>query len=109
MKLEYKHRVAPTMDTDMVKHKAVLFIKTDSGKTYKFKNSRFLGTELGTTMYAERRQLQDILEFVEDGLLDGAEYITKEEMNYIKDHFDDLFFNKVLEFEIDANGYSKTN
>ncbi len=97
MKLEYKHHVTPMLGTDMVKHKAVLFIRTNLGKCYKFKNIRSLGEDLGMTMYAERRQLQDVLDSVE--AYDNIE-ISKEEMKYIRDHFDDLFFNKVLEFEL---------
>lgn len=102
MKLEYKHKTIYMYGEDVVTHKAVLFIKTNSGKTFKFKNRRMLGKDLGTTMYAERRQLQDILESAEDCIFDGSwnGMITKEEWQYVSDHFDDLFFNKVLEFEI---------
>ena len=98
MKLEYRHKVIKKPYEDIVKHSAVLFIRTSLGKTYKFKNVRLLGEDLGTTMYAERRQLQDILDSVKE--YDMAKTISKEEMNYIWDHFDDLFFNKVLEFEL---------
>lgn len=98
MKLEYRHKVIKKPYEDVVKHSAVLYIKTSLGKTYKFKNVRLLGEDLGTTMYAERRQLQDVLDSVENYF--DREAISKEEMKYIRDHFDDLFFNKVLEFEL---------
>lgn len=98
MKLEYRHKVIKKPYEDVVKHSAVLYIKTSLGKTYKFKNIRLLGEDLGTTMYAERRQLQDVLDSVENYFDCGT--ISKEEMKYIRDHFDDLFFNKVLEFEL---------
>lgn len=98
MKLEYRHKVIKKPYEDVVKHSAVLYVKTRLGKTYKFKNVRLLGEDLGTTMYAERRQLQDVLDSVENYLNYGT--ISKEEMKYIRDHFDDLFFNKVLEFEL---------
>ena len=98
MKLEYRHKVIKKPYEDVVKHSAVLYIKTSLGKTYKFKNVRLLGEDLGTTMYAERRQLQDVLDSVENYFDRGT--ISKEEMKYIRDHFDDLFFNKVLEFEL---------
>lgn len=96
MRLVYKHGIVSMAGTDMVKHKATLFIMTNAGKRFKFKNSRMLGEDLGTTMYAERRQLQDILESVEEYL---GDQITKEEMKYINEHFDDLFFNQELTFE----------